>query len=210
MNVDRDYLWDKSGEPDPEIQQLEEILATLRYQPRPLEISDDLKTDQRPRSLAGLAPRLTPHFAIAATIVIALLGLGLWLSLQRLQRQQQQTVVKTVNTPAVVETAVSSPERTANERPNEVVISHAPDIRRSDPSRRHGSKATLVAANTNRSRKDSVTNPGLAIKERQEAQAAKDQLMLALRMASAKLNYAQKKTQTTNPRDGVHNQHKVG
>ena len=33
-----DYLWDKSGQPDPEIQQLEEILGTLRYQPRPLEI----------------------------------------------------------------------------------------------------------------------------------------------------------------------------
>jgi hypothetical protein len=28
-----DYLWDKTGEPDPEIQQLEEILGTLRYQP---------------------------------------------------------------------------------------------------------------------------------------------------------------------------------
>ena len=34
MNNDGDYLWDKTGEPDPEIQQLEEILGTLRYQPR--------------------------------------------------------------------------------------------------------------------------------------------------------------------------------
>ena len=33
-----DYLWDKSGEPDPEIQELEEILAPLRYQPKPLEL----------------------------------------------------------------------------------------------------------------------------------------------------------------------------
>ena len=31
-----DYLWDKTGQPDPEIQQLEEILGTLRYQPKPL------------------------------------------------------------------------------------------------------------------------------------------------------------------------------
>ena len=33
-----DYLWDKTGEPDPEIQQLENILGELRYQPRALEI----------------------------------------------------------------------------------------------------------------------------------------------------------------------------
>ena len=32
-----DYLWDRTGEPDPEIQELEEVLGTLRYQPQPLE-----------------------------------------------------------------------------------------------------------------------------------------------------------------------------
>ena len=36
-----DYLWDKTGQPDPQIQQLEEILGTLRYQPKPLAIPDD-------------------------------------------------------------------------------------------------------------------------------------------------------------------------
>ena len=38
MTIRGDYLWDKTGEPDPEVQELEEILGTLRYQPRPLEI----------------------------------------------------------------------------------------------------------------------------------------------------------------------------
>ena len=37
-----DYLWDKTGDPDPEIQQLEEILGTLRYEPKPLELPQDL------------------------------------------------------------------------------------------------------------------------------------------------------------------------
>ena len=32
--MNEDYLWDKSGEPDPQIQELEEILGTLRFQPR--------------------------------------------------------------------------------------------------------------------------------------------------------------------------------
>jgi type III restriction enzyme len=54
-----DYLWDKSGEPDPQIQQLEEILGTLRYQPRPLNLP-------RRRNYLAL-------LAIAATVVMALL-----------------------------------------------------------------------------------------------------------------------------------------
>ena len=66
--MNEDYLWDKSGEPDPQIQQLEEILGTLRYQPRPLP----------------LAPRrhYFPLLAIAAALVVALLTGGLWLLLQ--------------------------------------------------------------------------------------------------------------------------------
>jgi len=63
-----DYLWDRSGDPDPEIQRLEEILGTLRYQPKPLQF----------------APRrnYVPLFAIAATVAIALLTGGLWLRVE--------------------------------------------------------------------------------------------------------------------------------
>lgn len=64
-----DYLWDKSGKPDPEIQELEEILGTLRYQPRPLNL---------PRRRNYFVP-----LAIAATLVFALLAGGLWIQVQR-------------------------------------------------------------------------------------------------------------------------------
>jgi len=63
-----DYLWDKSGEPDPQIQQLEEILGTLRYQPKPLQLPS--------------RRNYLPLLAIAATLVIALLTGGLWLKIQ--------------------------------------------------------------------------------------------------------------------------------
>lgn len=63
-----DYLWDKSGEPDPQIQQLEEILGTLRYQPKPLQL---------PRQR-----NYRPWLAIAAMFVIAFLAGGLWLRIQ--------------------------------------------------------------------------------------------------------------------------------
>jgi hypothetical protein len=59
-----DYLWDKTGQPDPEIQQLEQILGTLRYQPKPLVI---------PRR------NYFPWLAIAASLLLALLAGGIWL-----------------------------------------------------------------------------------------------------------------------------------
>src|SRR5438309_2159785 len=33
-----DYLWDRSGEPDPEIAELESLLSAFRYRPRPLPV----------------------------------------------------------------------------------------------------------------------------------------------------------------------------
>ena len=64
-----DYLWDKSGAPDPQIQELEEILGTLRYQPKPLNLP-------RRRNYLAL-------LAIAATVVMALLAGGLWLQVRK-------------------------------------------------------------------------------------------------------------------------------
>ena len=69
-----DYLWDKSGEPDPEVQKLEEILGTLRYQPRPLELPEDLPMQRRRSYL--------PWVAIAATVLVALLAGIIWLNLR--------------------------------------------------------------------------------------------------------------------------------
>jgi hypothetical protein len=212
MNNESDYLWDKSGEPDPEIQKLEEILGTLRYQPRPLEIPADPKTDLRSRFFAGFALRLAPGLAIAATILI-LLGLGLWLGLHRLQRGDEP-VVKTGETPAPVSNPGSAPQNVPDKNQNELVKVPNPDQDHSQGIHRHRFNNTLLAGNTNRTRhqarKDGGKDLQLTKDELQEGQAAKDQLMLALRVASAKLNFAQKKTQNFSPRDGVHNQHKIG
>src|SRR5258708_26634879 len=65
-----DYLWDRSGEPDPELQKLEEILGTLRYQPRPLQIPADIQV-RRNRSLSVA-------LAIAAAIALFAVLLALW------------------------------------------------------------------------------------------------------------------------------------
>jgi Flp pilus assembly protein CpaB len=85
-----DYLWDKSGQPDPEIQKLEEILGTLRYQPRPLELP---------------VPRRRTYFpllAIAASVLLALLAAGIWLRVRNQSAPQPQEA-KVVSTPSPVE-----------------------------------------------------------------------------------------------------------
>src|SRR2546425_1786152 len=70
-----DYLWDRSGEPDEEIQKLEEILAPLGYQPKPLEIPASIRPAHR--------RRFFPALAIAATITLMALALGLWFNSYR-------------------------------------------------------------------------------------------------------------------------------
>ena len=70
-----DYLWDRTGEPDPEIQQLEQVLGTLRYQPRPLELPAQVRIG-RPRTFF-------PRIAIAAAVATMLVGGAAWLLLQR-------------------------------------------------------------------------------------------------------------------------------
>jgi hypothetical protein len=78
-----DYLWDKSGQPDPQIQQLEEILGTLRYQPKPIVIPDELPATRR--------RNLFPLLAIAASILLALLAGGIWLRVRsRVEAPKQQ------------------------------------------------------------------------------------------------------------------------
>lgn len=204
VNNDADYLWDKTGEPDPEIQQLEEILGTLRYQPRPLEIPAGLHIGRKRSFFRGFRNHAAP-LAIAATVAMLLLGLGLWLGLQRLQRSPQQ-VAKSPDTPQV--RPVSSPDEKQN--PPVAVSSPGPEQKRIDESPRHLVSPSLLARNPKRDRNRVVKDQQLTLKQRQEAQAAKDQLMLALRVTSAKLSLAQKKAQSTNAPDLIHNQHKIG
>jgi len=98
-----DYLWDKTGQPDPEIQQLEEILGTLRYQPKPLVL-----------------PRRRNYFpllAIAASILLAILAGSIWLRVRsRNETPKQQAQVETP-TPKPIEAPKSPQDRSASNPP---------------------------------------------------------------------------------------------
>ena len=80
-----DYLWDGTGEPDPEVERLEQMLSVYKYQPRPLELP------ARPGT--WFSPRLA---AAAALILMAVAGL--WVFLNR--GDQTPSTIATGNNPA--------------------------------------------------------------------------------------------------------------
>ncbi|HEU4933594.1 MAG TPA: hypothetical protein VFT48_16025 [Pyrinomonadaceae bacterium] len=178
-----DYLWDKTGEPDPQIQQLEEILGTLRYQPKPLEIPEELPLPQR-RTYA-------PWLAIAAGVLLAILAGGIWLS-TRSRGEAPQHEVK-VAPPAPVKEVTPSPTGTTDPPKT--------------PEQKPDSRKEVIAINRHRPK---VSTPVLSKREREEALMAKEQVMLALRVTTEKLSLVHKKTQNTNPANQIKNQHRVG
>ena len=106
-----DYLWDKSGQPDPEIQKLEEILGTLRYQPRPLELPVS-----RRRSYF-------PLLAIAASLLLAVLVAGIWVRVRNQSAPQPQQAEVTP-APSPIE---PEPKTVETVSPKEVIaVNHKP------------------------------------------------------------------------------------
>ncbi len=194
-NIDGDYMWDRSGEPDPEIQKLEQLMGTLRYQPRALEIPVGVGPDRKRNPF----PRL---LAIAATLALMLLGAGLWFRLA--SREPQVAHIETQ--PALVDLGKSAV--VANRENN---ISEVPSVN-DDPVNQPiaHKKQQRSASDFIRPARKANNSTELAASEREEAAAAKAQLMLALRVASSKLNFAQKKAQEINSENVSHNQHKIG
>src|ERR1051325_9831840 len=70
ITMNDNYRWDRTGEPDTEVQQLEELLGTLRYQPRPLEFPATMSVTRR---------RTFIPLTIAAAIALLVIGAGLWI-----------------------------------------------------------------------------------------------------------------------------------
>jgi hypothetical protein len=186
-----DYLWDRSGEPDPEIQQLEEILGTLRYQPRPLEIPEQQQTSRR--------RFYSPRLAIAAAVAMMVVGLGLWIGLNR---PDTQLASESIDQQKVRDLIVKAKGLVAG--------SISPDQERPAQQANDPEKKLFVAGSRSRPQRSVARDTKLAASERAEGRAARDDLMLALRLTSSKLSFVQKKVQGTNPGNTVHNQHKIG
>jgi hypothetical protein len=202
-----DYLWDRTGEPDPEIQQLEEVLGTLRYQPQPLKLPAGTRPERQRRYFTPLA--------IAAAVALLILAAGLWTRIQHVQTPRQRELSKGLP-PAAGEKKIltgDNPSPTPSSGDQAVVNNQETSKSRAqtNPHRRKPiSTANSFAAKRTRQPSSAVPENQNSIAELEEARAAKEQLMLALRLTSAKLNYAQRKTQGPPMPSTIRNQHKVG
>lgn len=182
-----DYLWDKSGEPDPEIQQLEELLGTLKYQPRPLEIPEAPRTAR---------PRFYLPISLAAAIALALIGVGVW---RAMSRKEEAAVARQ----PVVESKSTAPVNASpKQQPGKVENSGTPGVVADRYAVTHRPRPRARRVMRDRSELSSI--------QKAEGEKAKEQLVLALRLASAKLNLAQQRTQGTQRAPIIRNQHKAG
>ena len=188
-----DYLWDRSGEPDPELQKLEEILGTLKYQPRPLQIPDELQIGQR--------RRFFPALAIAASIALfaLLLGLGFYFNRRAIAPQLQAKTGSQPNQKVNQAAPVTAPEK--QPAPAGVVEDPA-----KPPKRQRESNRALVAIKRRPLIRRGPSQPELTAEELAE----KEQLLTALRLVSAKLNVAQRRTQGAPQVNTIRNQRKIG
>ena len=191
-----DYLWDKTGEPDAEVQELEEVLGTLRYRPRPLEFPVEVHTASRRRSFLSLA--------VAVTIALMVLVAGIWLRLQH-QRSvpRHDSLANKDKTTPVTPSPVPGPHDESSPGSQRTESAEVVAKRNPMPQRNR------LARYSNRNNRVTVRDEMTAAK-REEVEAAKDQLMLALRVVSAKLNLAQRKTQGLPATNNIRYQHKVG
>lgn len=196
--MSNDYLWDRTGKPDPEIQQLEQVLGTLRYQPRPLELPAPVRV--------GHGRPVFTRIAIAAAVAMMLIGGAWWLLLHR--QNDSVDLGSASNVPAV-ESVKTAPENAVTPANDGIVESRIVSGTAKKKQKRSGISKGLLARNK-QFRRFKPRGTELSAKDRAEAQAAKGQLLLALRVASAKLSLAQKKAQGGYPGSLIRNQHKVG
>jgi hypothetical protein len=192
------YLWDRSGEPDPEIQKLEDILGTLRYQPRALEIPPNLQVGRRRNFFLPLT--------IAATIAFVAVVLGLWFSFNR--RQAPASVANNnspVDQPAKL-TTPRNPDKQVQPDTQVQIAKVVKSPRQSGVQKQREAPRNLQARNQNSFNPTAVRQPTLTPEELAE----KEQVLVALRLVSTKLNLAQRRTQGGPQLNTIRNQHKIG
>ena len=181
-----DYLWDKSGEVDAEIEQLEKMLGSLRYkrpaEPLPLPVAS--------RSMFRFNSN---WLAAAAAIALLLLAGGLWLGLNRASSDNLLTsgpppqvgpVTTTDRLFAAINKALSPKSVT---KPKELSAPASPDV---------VNHPQLVTERFSPARRAlELRQRELRQEELRRGEIAKEQLIKALEITSEKLNVVQKKIQ---------------
>lgn len=210
--MNEDYLWDKSGEPDPEIERLEQTLGRLRYK-RPAEPLPLPASTRSPFKLRFSQPAL----AAAAALLLLILAGGLWLGLKRsshtedkntiaghapsIEKQGQQQQIVSGPRPRPQLDPLMPIDNKAPENADKLTAAAVPEAgRQRDKLSRRSTVARQELANR---REPSQLGRGRREQIARDGVKAKEQLILALQIASEKLNRVQKKIQTNQERGPV-------
>ncbi|HEV2864678.1 MAG TPA: hypothetical protein VGX48_27005 [Pyrinomonadaceae bacterium] len=176
-----DYLWDKTGETDAEVERLEELLGAFAHEPRPLELPAE-----GPRRASRTRPA---WLAVAAALLLALLA-GAFVALRRPAVRESQQAASQAPAPAPP-ADVSTPappvhdERVAFETPLKPRRQH--EVR---PKRKTAASAVYVKpAEEKEGEGDGQVAASLV-----RGFSVKAQLVNALRLTGTKLKEVQRKT----------------
>ncbi|HKQ99412.1 MAG TPA: hypothetical protein VJT09_01995 [Pyrinomonadaceae bacterium] len=206
--MNEDYLWDKSGEADPDIKQLEERLGQLRFK-RP---AAPLPLPAEPSTRSFRLSTYTPALAIAASLLLLILAGGLWMSLRRpastegekglatgkaSEEKQTQQIVSGPRPPLDPVKPITGDMAQAESVPASASPSSAARVNRTP--RRSTAPRQLMARLDGPGTESRTTNRALA----REGEQAKAQLIMALQITSQKLNTVQKKVQTHQERSPI-------
>jgi hypothetical protein len=203
-----DYLWDGSGEPDPEVQHLERILGELRH-----------PHHQEPPALPAYSRKIwhVNFSAAAAALIFIALCIGLWQNLSSDGGEDRLASRQTITEGAPSENQTAHDEDSPREQsPSESFAVDSGTVtnasggvpprnstlgtsrrslhagRRIRHERVGGDNRIVIPPRTTRTVARTPPNPA-AQDERVAGEEARAQVMLALRITSAKLNLAQRR-----------------
>lgn len=223
-----DYLWDKAGEPDEEVVRLEELLGGFGHRPRALE----LPAEAAPQTSSAARPRrFRPALLAAAALLLAMLaGAAVMLRQGGADGVGQSAEANPQALPPKKELVArppQGPEPSAVPPKREGRAGHG-DMQAKDPSPPDSQASTggrqrrppTVSRGPGLSRRArraaDATEPQIAARReppapaRPEQQAAKEQLVYAMRLASAKLGEVRKMTRGEEaPRPGFNERNKI-
>jgi hypothetical protein len=213
-----DYLWDKTGESDAEVERLEELLGKLRHTPRALELPPDVETE------AVRAPRLfrKAWLAIAAALLLAIMAVAFVALRSDKTSGSGQSASQGPQSPARQQSApqpsrspqlAASPDLKPAPQPErrDVVVAIQGPVRKQAP--RRGSVQAVAVPQERELIPTVVNSPkelesiavqtlrgGVGAEESPaelaaRQQLAKEQLVYALRLTSSKLKEVHQKTQ---------------
>ncbi len=180
--MNENYLWDKTGEPDEEIQQLESLLSEFKYEPRPLKLPEETPIKRWSFVAATVGSATFRYAAIAATVLLAL-GLGLWIGL----RQAPLNNVVIVNEKSPLESP--TPNTPAKELAPQPELP-APNVNAPRPQ-----FIKHVAPQKSKSH-FAVQRRSPKMSEAEQEQAAKEKVLYALQITSKSLDLVRAKIQT--------------